>query len=266
MMSQANDFREECNAVAELLAPMSDVDFKRPTGFKAWTINHIMQHLHFFNVMADLSFHDEPRFVREYGEMRAARETHGETLIDATDRLMEGLKGRALFEEWRAYYPGMCDRFAVADPKKRVKWAGPDMSVRSSITARLMETWSHTQAIYDLLGEDRINGDRIKNICVMGINTFDWTFINRDEPVPEGKPYVRLTAPSGALWEWNDASNTNRIDGPAEGFCRVVTQTRNIADTDLTVIGDVANRWMAVAQCFAGPPRTPPAPGTRRKA
>ena len=100
----------------------------------------------------------------------------------------------------------------------------------------------------------------------MGINTFDWTFINRDEPVPECKPYVRLTAPSGVWWEWNDASNTNRIEGPAEGFCQVVTQTRNISDTDLTVIGDVANRWMAVAQCFAGPARTPPAPGMRRKA
>ena len=76
--------------------------------------------------MAELSFHDEPRFVREYGAMRAAWETHVETLIDATDRLMDGLKGRALFKEWRAYYPGMFDRFAGADPNKRVKWAGPD--------------------------------------------------------------------------------------------------------------------------------------------
>ena len=47
MMPQANDFREECDAVAELLVPMTDVDFDRPTRFKAWTINHIMQHLHF---------------------------------------------------------------------------------------------------------------------------------------------------------------------------------------------------------------------------
>ena len=100
----------------------------------------------------------------------------------------------------------------------------------------------------------------------MDINTFDWTFINCDEPMPEGKLYVLLTAPSGALWEWNDASNNNHIEGPAKGFCRVVTQTRDISDTDLTVIDDVANRWMAVAQCFAGPRRTPPSPGTRRKA
>ena len=131
MMPQAGDFREECDAVAELLAPMSDADFERQTGFKAWTINHIMQHLHFFNVMADLSLHDEVRFVMEYGELRVARVTNGVTLIDATDRLMKGLKGRALLEEWRSYYPCMCERFAVTDPKKRVKWAGPDMSVRS---------------------------------------------------------------------------------------------------------------------------------------
>ena len=85
MMPQAKNFREECVAVAELLAPMSNVDFKRSTGFKAWTINPIMQLLHFFNLMADSSFPDEPRFVRESGEMRAARETHGETFIDATN-------------------------------------------------------------------------------------------------------------------------------------------------------------------------------------
>ena len=31
-----------------------------------------------------------------------------------------------------------------------MKWFGPDMSVLSSISARLMETWAHDQAVYDL--------------------------------------------------------------------------------------------------------------------
>ena len=39
---------------------------------------------------------------------------------------------------------------------------------------------------------------------------------------------------------------------PAVEFCQVVTQTRNIGDTALSVAGDVANQWMSVAQCFAG--------------
>ena len=34
-------------------------------------------------------------------------------------------------------------------------------------------------------------------------------------------------------------------------------------DTTLKATGDTATRWMAMAQCFAGPPEDPPPPGTR---
>ena len=77
---------------------------------------------------------------------------------------------------------------------------------------------------------------------------------------------MRLVAPSGATWEWDadpKDNNPNLIEGSAAEFCQVVAQTRNIADTQLKVSGDIATQWMAVAQCFAGPPRTPPAPGVR---
>lgn len=53
------------------------------------------------------------------------------------------------------------------------------------------------------------------------------------------------------------------IQGEAVEFAQVVTQTRNIADTELDVSGDVANEWMAIAQCFAGGPVAPPAAGAR---
>ncbi len=62
-----------------------------------------------------------------------------------------------------------------------------------------------------------------------------------------------------------ELSEVECIEGPAEDFCMVVAQTRNIADTRLRVSGKDARHWMNVAQCFAGPPRTPPAPGTRFK-
>ena len=53
------------------------------------------------------------------------------------------------------------------------------------------------------------------------------------------------------------------IIGSAVEFCQVVTQTRNIADTGLKLVGETARNWMQNAQCFAGPPETPPAPGSR---
>ena len=43
----------------------------------------------------------------------------------------------------------------------------------------------------------------------------------------------------------------------------MVTQVRNIKDTNLKVEGKVAEKWMSIAQCFAGPPEDPPIKGSR---
>ena len=139
------------------------------------------------------------------------------------------------------------------------------MSVRSSITARLMETWAHGQAVYDVLGEERQNTDRIRNIVVLGVNTFGWTYKVRGEEPPGPMPHLVLTAPSGEIWRYGEPSDTERISGQAAEFCQVVTQTRNVRDTALEVRGANAADWMSKAQCFAGPPETPPAAGTRRR-
>ena len=172
-------------------------------------------------------------------------------------------QNRALLHRWREFSRELSERFVVADPKQRVKWVGPDMSARSSITARLMETWAHGQAIYDLLGKVRHEADRIQNIAVLGINTFGWSFTNRGLVVPTHPPYVRLTAPSGVIWEWNSPAQEDLVEGNVVEFCQVVTQVRNIADTKLRVVGETATSWMSIAQCFAGPPENPPAPGSR---
>jgi uncharacterized protein (TIGR03084 family) len=74
---------------------------------------------------------------------------------------------------------------------------------------------------------------------------------------------VRLTSPGGERWVWNEPDEDNLVEGDATEFCQVVCQTRNILDTRLKVVGDSATRWMSIAQCFAGPARNPPPPGTR---
>ena len=264
MFQQAYDFRDESDALYELLVPLKEDVFVTGTRFKGWTFNDILAHLHHYNHLALLSLQDEDHFSREYGAMKDARAA-GKSMREATDLWLGNIKGRALLNLWRDFYLKMTESFAQANPKKRVKWAGPEMSVRSSISARLMETWAHAQAIYDALGVDRVDTDRIKSIVIMGVNTFGWTFINRKQDVPAKKPYVRLSAPSGDIWEWNEPDQGNRVEGAAVEFCQVVTQTRNIADTSLIPVGPAAERWMALAQCFAGAPNDPPAKGTRHR-
>ncbi len=140
------------------------------------------------------------------------------------------------------------------------------MSVRSSITARQMETWAHGQEVFDVLGLDRVETDRIKNIVFLGLNTFGWTYAVRGLDRPDVVPCLHLTAPSGEIWTWNVDEAANRITGKAVDFAQVVTQARNVADTSLEVTGPIATEWMGMAQCFAGAPETPPAPGARHRA
>ncbi len=98
---------------------------------------------------------------------------------------------------------------------------------------------------------------------MIGVRTYGWTFANRKLDPPGAPPYVRLTAPSGDIWEFNEPSDTNFVEGSAVEFCHVVTQGRNIAEVNLKVVGEPAEKWMAIAQCFAGPPENPPEPGSR---
>lgn len=264
-MRQAQDFLTECDRIHTLLAPLDDACLAMPTAFKGWTISDIVGHLHVWNRAAQLSLNDEPAFKAFLGQVGGIIATGGD--LNGFERVwLDGLTGQALVAAWAETCRATAADFANADPALRVPWAGPSMSARSSITARLMESWAHAQAIFDRLGVERENDDGLKNICVLGLNTYGWTFRNRRLEPPQPVPQLRLSAPSGELWVFGEPVDGELIEGDAAQFCQVVTQTRNIADTSLKVIGPNATAWMAIAQCFAGAPVDPPAPGTRRRA
>jgi uncharacterized protein (TIGR03084 family) len=145
-------------------------------------------------------------------------------------------------------------------------WAGPDMSLRTALTARLMETWAHGQEIFDVLGLVREEHDTVRNVAVIGVQTYGWSFVVHGLTPPGPMPTVRLTLPSGAPLDLGGDPASGAIEGSAVEFAQVVAQTRNIDDTSLRVTGDIARRWMEIAQAFAGQPATPPARGTRFRA
>ncbi len=262
MLPQAVDFQAEANELRALLAGLTDADWTRATLFKSWTVNDVVQHLHDGDLMAAASVAGDGRFERLRAEMLASR-VNGLTRLQAARQRFGDLTGRRLLDRWYAGVVDLCEQLSVLPPDARLKWAGPDMGVRMFTTARQMETWAHGQEIHDLMGVRREPADRLRNIAEIGVRTYGWTFANRQRPVPGPAPHVRLTGPSGVTWEWNVPAADNRVEGNALDFCQVVTQVRNVADTALKVTGEPARVWMSLAQCFAGPPEDPPAPGAR---
>lgn len=261
MIPEADALRAESECFNKLLEK-NEEHFGMITQFKSWSINDVVQHIHYFNVLADHAIFDRAAFETEYGALNALR-AGGSSLVRATDVRLSHLTGDRLRVEWLATATAISARWSDLDPSIRAVWAGREMSVRSLITSRLMETWAHAQAVYDILGVDRISRDRIKGIAALGVSTFGWSFRVRKMEVPAIVPHVALTSPSGEIWRWGPQSHSEIISGSAEAFCQVVTQVRNIKDVRLNVVGDVAQTWMENAQCFAGAPQDSPPPGTR---
>ena len=261
---QPREFLEESDALYALLSARPESQLAFVTQFKAWSIEDVIAHLHLFNLAAALSVRDPAQLRTFFGELGRVREA-GRTLREMTLERLAPLRGRALLERWRHDCEEIARDFEGVDPRTRLAWGGPDMSARSSISARLMETWAHGQAVFDRLGAVRVDADRIRNVAVLGVNTFAWTFRNRGLEAPTPAPRVLLEAPSGARWDWNPEAESDCVEGSATEFCQVVAQTRAWQDTSLRVVGEVARRWMSIAQCFAGPPEDPPTPGTRHR-
>ena len=292
-MQQTTDFIDECTELASLLQALNAADWERETQFEHWTINQVLTHLYFWNQLADLSLTDPDAFAEKM--QNEVLPSIGKVGFRATEDKAITERGTALLDTWQQQFQDMLPRWKSLDPKLRVKWAGPDMSVRSSMTARQMETWAHAQAIYDVLGLERQTHDRIDNIVRLGLNTFAWSYKVHQRPLPEQMPRLELRLPYGKMLVFgevlitdssaNENSSTNSsatfstnpnavsrdnssvendvIRGEAVEFAQVVTQTRNIADTSLEVNGNVASEWMAIAQCFAGGKVVPPAQGVR---
>jgi len=144
--------------------------------------------------------------------------------------------------------------FSELEPALRLPWFGLPMSAASSLTARIMETWAHGQDVADALGRVRQPTSRLRHIAHIGVRALPFSFGAHGLEVPSEPVRVELLAPGGEKWTWGSGHAVNRVTGPALDFCLVVTQRRHRADTSIRAEGPVAERWLSIAQAFAGWP------------
>ena len=262
MKQICEDLRTEHEALEAVLEGLHQENWMTPTPSPGWNIKDQVRHLAYFDDRAALAATDPEAFNKHLGEVLDDLEGFMK-LLDQTGRDMpiEELMGW-----WRKERKKMLDTYAAKGPKDRLPWYGPPMSALSHATARIMETWAHGQDVFDALGLKRINTDRLRHIAHLGVTTFGWSYTNRGLEAPQTPVRVELTAPSGDIWIWGQEDASDRIIGPAEGFCLVVAQRRHVDDTNLEIVGKTARDWMLKAQCFAGPPTDGPKEGERMAA
>ena len=251
----ADDLRVETRALEAVLEPLAAADWERPTPAPGWAVRDQISHLAYFDEAATRAALEPDQFRAERDAARDDDFTEG---IARRARALDAAEVYTWFRDARA---AMLDALLALDPAARVPWYGPDMSIASSLTARIMETWAHGQDIVDGLHLDRPVTDRIEHVCHIGVRALPNSYRANGREVPDTAVRVELAGPSGQLWEWGEADAADRVRGDAVDFCLVVTQRRHPSDTRLEIVGPVATEWMSIAQAFAGPPGDGRKPG-----
>jgi uncharacterized protein (TIGR03084 family) len=256
MAALAADVAAETAVTRGLVAGLTENGWRTPTPAPGWDIADQVGHLAYFDQTAVRAAVDPEQFRAEFAAMQATG--IDPDAIAARYRDRSGAQTLAWFDEARA---DLLATFAAIDPATRLPWFGPDMSAASALTARLMETWAHTQDIADALGVTREPTDRLRHVAHIGVGAQAFSYIVNGKPPSAAPVRIALTAPSGAVWTWGPEHATDRISGPALDFCLLVTQRRHRDDLALTVEGPAATEWMTIAQAFAGPPGPGRRPG-----
>ena len=211
---------------------------------------HQIAHLAWTDEQALLAATDPEAFTRAVAEV-------GPRLGTLVDDAAGGRRGRGARPAAGPLAGGratLAEALADLPDGTKLPWFGPPMSAASMATARLMETWAHGLDVTDALRLPPSVSARLRHVAHIGVRTRDFAFAQHGLAAPAEPFRVELAAPDGDTWGWGPEDAAQRVTGPALDFCLRVTQRRHRDDLALTATGADADRWLDLAQAFAGPP------------
>jgi uncharacterized protein (TIGR03084 family) len=250
----------------QLRAAVADLDssddggWATPVPAEGWTIATTVAHLLWTDEVAVLAARaDTPEGKEAWDEvvLQAIADPNG--FVDTAAHELAQLPPAELLARWDAGRAALGSALREVPDGQKMPWFGPPMSPTSMATARFMETWAHALDVYDALvsagaiAERPAVTDRIKQVAHLGVRTRNYSFAQQQLEPPAEEFRIELTAPSGELWTWGPEDAAQRVTGSAYDFCQLVTQRIHRDDTDVVTVGADAERWLTIAQAFAGP-------------
>jgi uncharacterized protein (TIGR03084 family) len=252
-----DDLLAERADLVELLAPLDEGQWHTPTPAPGWSVLDEVTHLAWFDDAARQALLEPELFLPTRDEALADVDGY----VDRVTQANRHLAGGQVVAWLERAGEQLVEAARLVDGKVRVPWYGPDMSLASMVTSRIMETWAHGQDVVDGLGLTRPPTDRLRHVAFLGARALPNSYAAQGRPVPEQPVRVELVGPGGDTWAFGPEDAADVVRGPALDFCLVTTQRRHVADSALVAEGPIATEWLGIAQAFAGPPGAGRAPG-----
>jgi uncharacterized protein (TIGR03084 family) len=244
-----DDLATEGAALDALVSALDEPDWRLPTPAAGWDVATSVAHLAWTDEVAVLAATDKAGW--DAVVMEAIADPTG--FVDASALAGGAAAPAELLRRWRAGRSRLAEVLAAHPAGEKLPWFGPPMSPTSMATARFMETWAHGLDVADALGVTVEPHDRVRHVVHLGVRTRAFSFANNGLDVPGDDVRVELVSPGGPTWSYGPEDADQRVTGPAWDFALLVTQRRHRADLDLVASGAGADRWLDIAQAFAGP-------------
>jgi uncharacterized protein (TIGR03084 family) len=243
------DLRAEGDQLDALVAGLDDAGWRTETPAAGWTVAHQVAHLAWTDETAVEAATDKAAWD---ATVLAVLE-NPDGFVDVEAAAGAEMPPRELLARWRTAR-ALLEKVLREHPEgERLPWYGPPMSPVSMATARFMETWAHGRDVADALGVELPCDMRVRHVVHLGVRTRRFAFANRGLDAPTEPIRVELALPDGSLFTDGPEDATQSVRGSAYDFALRVTQRAHRDDLDLVATGVDADRWLDVAQAFAGP-------------
>lgn len=242
------DLAAEGDRLDALVAGLDEAGWHTPTPAPGWDVAAQVAHLAWTDDVARKAATDKEAW--DAVVMDAIADPTG--FVDAQALALAAEPD--LLGRWRSARTDLRLALEAYPHGEKMPWFGPPMSATSMATARLMETWAHSLDVHEGLGAPVEDTDRIRHVAHLGVRTRNFAFGVHGLAAPAEEFRIDLAAPSGDVWTWGPEDAPQTLTGSAGDFCRLVTQRVHRTDTDLVAAGTDVDRWLDIAQAFAGQP------------
>ncbi|KRE93992.1 wyosine base formation domain-containing protein [Nocardioides sp. Soil774] len=242
------DLAAEGERLDALVAGLDEAGWRTPTPAAGWDVAAQVAHLAWTDEVAIKAATDKAA----WDEVVLGAIADPDGYVDAQAHALaqdDDLLGR-----WRRSRADLRRVLEERPAGEKMPWFGPPMSATSMATARLMETWAHGLDVHAGLGAAVEDTDRIRHVAHLGVRSRNFAYAVHGLDAPAEEFRIDLLAPSGDVWTWGPDDAAQTLTGSAGDFCRLVTQRVHRADTDLVATGADVDRWLDIAQAFAGEP------------
>jgi len=242
---------EQHSELADLLEPIDESGWQRPTRCEGWSVADVVLHLAQTDELALASAQD--RFTDGLEELAGGLDRQGN--VDDGAAAMGAHEGgppnSVLFERWREGAAALREEFAASDPHRRVTWVSGQLSCRTLATTRFAECWIHTGDVADALGVPQVPTDSLEHIARLAWRTLPYAFAREGKELA-GPVAFDLGAPSGARWKFvPDAEPATVIEGPGAELCLVAARRVSPEATSLRGSGPDGRAVLELVRTYA---------------